>query len=170
MENPNTAPRFHTHDDRYLLKSEDIKRHKQRTLNNIALVISILAFIFALINYLTLSGCGNDSITNNPNPDPPHTSADSTIKLYSPLDSSHYFEGDSVHYSWSRGLGAYNYRFYSDSSAAFLQNDYSVITDTTIHGLIVFNMPSRKFIKIVPVINDTARFQYQSETRLIYFN
>lgn len=128
---------------------------------------SYIIFLFCIIVAVLYISCGSDNpVTNITNPP---TAADSTIKLYSPLDSSHYFEGDSVIYSWSRGLGAYSYRYYSDSSAQFLQNDYSVISDTVLHGL-TYSASFKIFIKIVPIINDTARFQYQSETRIIFFN
>lgn len=131
---------------------------------------TISCLFFCVFTFAFCLGCGSDNPITNNDPDPSPTAADTTIKLYSPLDSSHYYEGDSIHYNWSHGSGAYAYRFYSDSSAQFLQNDYSVIADTSLHGLIAFNINSRKFIKIVPIINDTARFQYQSDTRLILFN
>lgn len=127
-----------------------------------------IILFFTVIATAFLVSCGDDTtITNTTNPP---TAADSTIKLYSPLDSSHYNDGDSIHNTWSKGLGAYMYRLYSDSSDAFLQNNYGVYSDTSISGLLAFSQPQKTFIKIVPIINDTARFQYQSDTHLIFFN
>lgn len=126
--------------------------------------------IFCLFTFAFYLGCGSDNpVNNNNNPNPP-TAADSTIKLYSPLDSAHYFEGDSIHITWSHGLGAYAYRLYFGSDPSFSSNNYNVLSDTMQSDFVNYNIPSYLYTKIVPIINDTARFQYQSETRLILFN
>lgn len=130
---------------------------------------TIFLSLIVLFTFACCLGCGSDNpITNDP-PTPP-TAADSTIKIYSPLDSSHYYEGDSVHITWSRGHGAYAYRLYFGADPSFSNNNYNVLSDTIQSDYINYNIPSFLFTKIVPIINDTARFQYQSETRLIFFN
>lgn len=132
---------------------------------------TIICLFFYLFTFAFYLGCGSDNPINNNPSTPPPTASDSTIKIYSPLDSSHYYEGDSIHITWSRGHGAYAYRLYFDSDASFSQNFYNVVwSDTSFSYFIGYSEPNYNYTKIVPIINDTARFQYQSETRLIYFN
>lgn len=114
--------------------------------------------------------CGSDS--NNPivpvTPTPTHE--DSIVKLINPVNNHSFITGQSMYFSWNKNVYS-SYRIYFDTSAAFLQDQFTVISDSVfIISDTVGTESYSQFWKVVPYLNDTIRYEYSSEIRKFTVN
>lgn len=119
----------------------------------------ILLFAFVFVS------CGSDDNPVNPVTPVVPGFQDSVVKLYSPANSQHFVTGEYITFKWQRNF--YNsYRLYFDTSAAFMQENYSVVSDTTFSLSDSVGYESYTlYWKVVPYLRDTLRYEYTSETR-----